>query len=52
MKKNKANTRKSVDNVNTTKTVEQHKRRKLLDMRGKVIWEGNLDEMRGIKTLL
>ena len=30
------------------KTIEQQKRRKLLAMKGKIEWEGNLDEMRGL----
>jgi hypothetical protein len=35
------------DNLKAYKTIEQQKRRKLLAMQGKVIWEGPLDEMRG-----
>jgi Arc/MetJ family transcription regulator len=30
------------------KAIDQQKRKKLLAMEGKVHWEGNLDEMRGL----
>jgi hypothetical protein len=30
------------------KTIEQQKRKKLPAMEGKIEWEGNLDEMRGL----
>ncbi len=39
---------KEAVNFSLEKTIEQQKRRKLLAMEGKIEWEGNLDEMRGL----
>lgn len=39
---------KEVVNFSLQKTIDQQKRKKLLAMEGKVKWEGNLDEMRGL----
>jgi len=46
-----ANNKKSIKeavNFSLQKTIEQQKRKKLLAMEGKIEWEGNLDEMRGL----
>ncbi len=46
-----ANKRKNIKedvNISLQKTIEQQKRKKLLAMEGKIEWEGNLDEMRGL----
>jgi Arc/MetJ family transcription regulator len=39
---------KEAVNFSLQKTIEQQKRKKLLAMEGKIEWEGNLDEMRGL----
>ncbi len=39
---------KEAVNFSMKKTIDQQKRKKLLAMEGKVQWEGNLDEMRGL----
>ncbi len=39
---------KEAVNFSLEKTIDQQKRKKLLAMEGKVKWEGNLDEMRGL----
>ena len=39
---------KEAVNFSLEKTIDQQKRKKLLAMQGKVQWEGNLDEMRGL----
>jgi hypothetical protein len=39
---------KETVNFSLQKTIDQQKRRKLLAMKGKIEWEGNLDEMRGL----
>lgn len=46
MKSNNLKSRKESIESSSKKTVEQQKRKKLLALQGKVIWEGNLDEMR------
>ncbi len=40
---------KEAVNFSMEKTIDQQKRKKLLAMEGKVQWEGNLDEMRGLR---
>lgn len=39
---------KEAVNFSLQKTIEQQKRKKLLAMEGKIEWEGNLNEMRGL----
>jgi len=39
---------KEAVNFSLEKTIDQQKRKKLLAMEGKIQWEGNLDEMRGL----
>jgi hypothetical protein len=39
---------KETVNFSLQKTIDQQKRWKLLAMKGKIEWEGNLDEMRGL----
>ena len=39
---------KEAVNFSLEKTIDQQKRKKLLAMQGKIQWEGNLDEMRGL----
>ena len=39
---------KEAVNFSLEKTIDHQKRKKLLAMEGKVQWEGNLDEMRGL----
>jgi Arc/MetJ family transcription regulator len=39
---------KEAVNFSLQKTIEHQKRRKLLAMEGKIEWEGNLEEMRGL----
>ena len=46
MKITKLTTKKDVVNFALDEVVRFHKRKLLLSLRGKVKWEGNLDEMR------
>ncbi len=46
MKTYRLKTMKEAINFSLQKTVEAQKRKNLLQMKGKVKWEGNLDEMR------
>jgi Arc/MetJ family transcription regulator len=46
MKYTKITTKKDVVNFALDSIVKYHKRQTLLSLRGKVKWEGNLDEMR------
>ena len=46
MKITKLTTKKDVVNFALDEVVKFHKRKLLLSLRGKVKWEGNLDEMR------
>ena len=39
---------KEAVNFSLEKTIDQQKRKKLLAMQGKIQWEGNLDEIRGL----
>jgi hypothetical protein len=48
MKTNNQKSRKSKVKFLTDESTESEKRRKLLALQGKVKWEGNLDEMRGV----
>jgi Arc/MetJ family transcription regulator len=48
MKTYKLKSIKEAVNFSLEKTIDQQKRKKLLAMQGKVQWEGNLDEMRGL----
>jgi len=48
MATNKRKSIKEAINFSLQKTIEQQKRKKLLAMEGKIEWEGNLDEMRGL----
>ncbi|MGC9353054.1 MAG: type II toxin-antitoxin system VapB family antitoxin [Mariniphaga sp.] len=46
MEKYKIKTIKEAVNFSLEKIIESKKRRDLLQMKGKINWEGNLDEMR------
>ncbi|MCA1759641.1 MAG: type II toxin-antitoxin system VapB family antitoxin, partial [Bacteroidales bacterium] len=46
MEKYQLKSMKEAINFSLEKTIESKKRAKLLEMKGKVNWEGNLDEMR------
>ncbi len=46
MKSNNQKNQKSKVKNSTDESTESEKRRRLLALRGKVIWEGDLDEMR------
>jgi len=46
MEKYKLKSMKEAINFSLEKTIESKKRARLLEMKGKVNWEGNLDEMR------
>ena len=46
MKKYRLKSMKDAINFSLKKTVQATKRARLLEMKGKVVWEGNLDEMR------
>lgn len=48
MKINNQKSRKSKVKCSTDESTESEKRRRLLSMQGKVTWEGDLDEMRGV----
>lgn len=48
MKTYKLKSIKEAVNFSLEKTIDQQKRKKLLAMKGKIQWEGNLDEMRGL----
>lgn len=48
MKTYKLKSIKEAVNFSLEKTIDQQKRKKLLAMQGKIQWEGNLDEMRGL----
>jgi Arc/MetJ family transcription regulator len=48
MKTYKLKSIKEAVNFSLEKTIDQLKRKKLLAMQGKIQWEGNLDEMRGL----
>jgi Arc/MetJ family transcription regulator len=45
-KLSKAATKKKVVELALENFIKMLKRKKMLDYRGKVVWEGNLDEMR------
>lgn len=46
MELTKMKTKKEVVNFATSELVKKLKRKKILELEGKVKWEGNLDEMR------
>ena len=46
MEKYKLKSMKEAINFSLERTIESKKRARLLEMKGKVNWEGNLDEMR------
>jgi Arc/MetJ family transcription regulator len=46
MEKYRLKSMKEAINFSLEKTIESKKRARLLEMKGKVNWEGNLDEMR------
>lgn len=48
MKTYKLKSIKEAVNFSLGRTIDQQKRKKLLAMQGKIQWEGNLDEMRGL----
>jgi hypothetical protein len=48
MKSNNQKSRNSKVKNSTVESTEYEKRRKLLALQGKVTWEGDLDEMRGV----
>ena len=48
MKTYKLKSIKEAVNFSLEKTIDHQKRKKLLAMQGKIQWEGNLDEMRGL----
>lgn len=48
MKTNNQKSRKSKVKNSTDESTESEKRRRLLVMQGKVKWEGDLDEIRGV----
>jgi len=48
MKTYKLKSIKEAVNFSLEKTIDHQKRKKLLAMKGKIQWEGNLDEMRGL----
>ena len=42
-------TKREVVHLALLQLVERHKRKQLIDLRGKIHWEGDLDEMRQVR---
>ncbi|MDO8885860.1 type II toxin-antitoxin system VapB family antitoxin [Candidatus Oleimmundimicrobium sp.] len=49
LKLTKLKTKKDLVNMALKELVERRKRKRILKLEGKVVWEGNLEELRGTR---